>query len=57
VCGRATESVTQAIRNETVLAVLELLTASHAGFGAGTRDGDRDRPVAADPAQPGRPPD
>ena len=57
VCGRATESVTQAIRNETVLAVLELLTASHAGFGAGTRDGGTDHPVAPDPTRPGHPPD
>ncbi len=56
-CGRATDSLTLAIRSETVLAALELLTAAHAGFGGGARDGGTDRPVAADPALPERPPE
>ena len=48
-CGRAKEATTLAIRAETVLATLELLTAAHAGAGAGDRDGGAPLPAAVDP--------
>lgn len=48
-CGRAKEATTLAIRSETVLATLELLTAAHAGVGAGDRDGGAPLPAAVDP--------
>ncbi len=46
-CGRAKEETTLAIRTETVLATLELLTAAHAGVGAGDRVGGAPRRAAA----------
>jgi hypothetical protein len=48
-CGRAKEATTLAIRAETVLATLELLTAAHAGAGAGDRHGGAPLPAAVDP--------
>lgn len=56
-CGRAKEATTLAIRSETVLATLELLTAAHAGVGAGDRDGGAPLPAALDPPLPEPPPE
>jgi pimeloyl-ACP methyl ester carboxylesterase len=56
-CGRAKEETTLAIRAETVLATLELLTAAHAGAGAGDRNGGVPRPAAEAPPPPEPPPE